>query len=106
EMEREIHLNELPLNSRDLNRLLKGNIEAFKSNAVFHADGEHYLTVKLAEEPDLLRIEMQYHGLLAAERLVAELDKVKLDSIQTVRRDLKLLHEKNAALYLEIPFHT
>ncbi|MCR8629582.1 Spo0B domain-containing protein [Paenibacillus radicis (ex Xue et al. 2023)] len=106
EMEREVHLNELPLDSQGLCRLLMGLIQVFKSSSVFKDDGLHSLVVKLIEKSDLLLIEMRYQGLIGAGILAAELEKVMFESIQTVKWDIQLLDERHAAMYIEVPFCT
>jgi sensor histidine kinase regulating citrate/malate metabolism len=106
EMEREIHLNELNLHLQDLHKLLTGLMEGFKSNSLHHTNGEHKLIVKLLEQTDSLRIEMEYEGLVAQDKLFSELQTVMQKSEQKVKWDIQLLDEWHAAMYIEVLFHT
>ncbi|NOU96036.1 hypothetical protein GC093_22835 [Paenibacillus sp. LMG 31456] len=108
EMEREVHLNELPLDSQGVGRLLMDLIQVFKRCSVFNGDGLglHDLVVKFTEKSNLLLIELQYQGLIGADVLAAELERVMFESIQTVKWDIQLLDERHAAMYIEVPFCT
>jgi len=106
ELKKEIHLNELALDSRRLCGLLISLVEAFKSNAVYHADGEHRLTVEFVEETDRLRINARYYGLISEEHLLAKLKRIQLESSPKAVWSMRLTDERTAAIDIEMPFHT
>ncbi|TDF97648.1 Spo0B domain-containing protein [Paenibacillus piri] len=106
EMEREIHINELPLDGDGMFGLLKAAIEAFKSNSLHHGDGEHRLTVELADKNGRLEIHMRYQGTIKRELLSEELERAVSASALKVRWDKRLLDEHRAEVHIEIPYST
>ncbi|MCS7458714.1 Spo0B domain-containing protein [Paenibacillus doosanensis] len=81
-LDQEIHLDELPVDTRRINNLMSGVMDAFKENARKYAmDEAHRLILRLEKTPGTLSVTFDYHGQVEAATLGAALERVRSQSV-------------------------
>jgi stage 0 sporulation protein B (sporulation initiation phosphotransferase) len=106
EMEQEINLNKLQFDCDRFCRMLIALIEAFKRNASHHTDGEHGLSLRLAQVSDRLEVRCTYQGDMENNLLQPALEQVKLRQGHTWEWKINQRDEHCLIVNVEVPLTT
>jgi hypothetical protein len=106
EMEQEIHLNKLGLDSGIFGNKVMALIEAFKVNACHRSDREHSLKLGLVQASDRLEVICKYEGMIQNSLLLPALERVKVESDLTWKWKINQRDESYMTVHMEVPLTT